>query len=144
MARGRSNFIMGTVELIILYLLDKQDLYGYQLSPLISRLSDGRLDITESTLYPALYKLLDNGFISDRRVQAGKRRVRVYYHMEAKGAQRLADLLEDYRVITDGLAAMLSAGDLPAELTAAPADPADDKASAYGIDSGAGGAAKHD
>ena len=38
MARGRSSFKMGTVELIILFLLSKEDLYGYQLSTLISKL----------------------------------------------------------------------------------------------------------
>ena len=52
MARGRSSFKMGTVELIILFLLSKEDLYGYQLSTLISRLSGGNFDVNESTLYP--------------------------------------------------------------------------------------------
>ena len=57
---------MGTVELIILFLLSKDDLYGYQLSTLIGKLSGGNFDVNESTLYPTLYKLLDSGLISDR------------------------------------------------------------------------------
>lgn len=113
MARGRSNFKMGTVELIILFLLNKEDLYGYQLSSLIGKLSNGKFDVTESTLYPTLYKLLNNGYISDREVPVGKRRMRVYYHMEEKGIQRLNDLLEDYYKITDGITAILSCDTIP-------------------------------
>lgn len=115
MARGRSSFKMGTVELIILFLLSKEDLYGYQLSTLIGRLSGGNMEISESTLYPTLYKLLNNGLISDREVQVGKRRVRVYYHIEEKGLARLGDLLEDYRKITDGISSILSCSEIAAE-----------------------------
>ena len=113
MARGRSNFKMGTDEMIILFLLEKKDLYGYQLSTMIGELSSGKFDVNESTLYPTLYKLLKNGYISDREVPAGKRRVRVYYHLEESGKQRLADLLEDYWTITDGIARILSCTELP-------------------------------
>lgn len=113
MARGRSNFKMGTVEMIILFLLEKRDLYGYQLSTMIGELSSGKFDVNESTLYPTLYKLLKNGYISDWEVPAGKRRVRVYYHLEESGKQRLADLLEDYWTITDGIARILSCTELP-------------------------------
>jgi len=69
---------MGTVEMIILFLLEKKDLYGYQLSTMIGALSSGKFDVSESTLYPTLYKLLKNGYISDREVPAGKRRVRCF------------------------------------------------------------------
>ena len=57
MARGRSNFKMGTVEMIVLFLLQKQDLYGYQLTTLIKKQSNGNVIVTESTLYPTFYKL---------------------------------------------------------------------------------------
>lgn len=108
MARGRSNFKMGTVEMIILFLLSKADLYGYQLTNLIRELSDGKFVVSESTLYPVLYKLLDNKYISDFEQRAGKRRIRVYYHLEEAGRQRLADLLEDYQEITLGIKMILS------------------------------------
>lgn len=112
MARGRSNFKMGTVEMIVLFLLNKQNLYGYQLTTLIKELSDGNVVVTESTLYPTLYKLLKNGYISDYEESIGKRRVRVYYHLEDSGKKRLADLLEDYDTITVGIQKILSCDDL--------------------------------
>ncbi|MFR1725268.1 PadR family transcriptional regulator [Emergencia timonensis] len=48
---------MGTVEMIVLFLLQKQNLYGYQLTTLIKKQSNGNVIVTESTLYPTLYKL---------------------------------------------------------------------------------------
>ena len=108
MARGRSNFKMGTVEMIVLYLLSHQDLYGYQITTLIKELSEGNVIVTESTLYPTLYKLLNNKYISDYEEIIGKRRVRVYYHLEPAGLQRLNDLLEDYAEITFGFNKILS------------------------------------
>lgn len=108
MARGRSNFKMGTVEMIVLFLLQKHDLYGYQLTTLIKKQSGGNVIVTESTLYPTLYKLLKNDYISDREMPIGKRRVRVYYHLEDAGKERLADLLEDYHEITVGIEQILT------------------------------------
>ena len=108
MARGRSNFKMGTVEMLILFLLEKEDLYGYEIATLIKELSDGNLSVSESTLYPTFYKLLDKKYISDKEVTIGKRRVRVYYHLEDAGKKRLSDLLEDYRSTTAGIEKILS------------------------------------
>lgn len=99
---------MGTVEMIVLFLLQKHDLYGYQLTTLIKRQSGGNVIVTESTLYPTLYKLLKNGYISDREMPIGKRRVRVYYHLEDAGRGRLEDLLEDYNEITVGIERILT------------------------------------
>ena len=65
MTKNRSNFKMGTVEMIILFLLNKKDLYGYEITSLVEKLSEGNIGITESTLYPTLYKLLGNKYISE-------------------------------------------------------------------------------
>ena len=54
MVRGRSNFKMGTIEMIILFLLEKKDLYGYQLSTMIGALLSGKFDVRDSTLYPTM------------------------------------------------------------------------------------------
>lgn len=113
MPRGRSNFKMGTVEMLILFLLDKKDCYGYELCTLINDLSNGNFQIRESSLYPMLYKLLKNEFISDIEIPAGKRRIRVYYHLEDSGKQRLSDLLEDYKTITAGISSILSYDEVP-------------------------------
>lgn len=104
----RNSFKMGTVELIVLFLLSKGDLYGYQLANMIKDLSDGQVSITESSLYPTLYKLLENKYISDYEKVIGKRRVRVYYHIEESGLKRLEELIDDYNKITSGIHKILN------------------------------------
>ena len=47
-------------------------------------------------MYPILYKLQDQGYISDRQVKVGKRQTRVYYHLEPAGKEYLSQLTHDY------------------------------------------------
>ena len=93
---NKSNFRRGFVELLVLYLLSQKDYYGYELSQTINEQSDSVLNIPVGSLYPALYKLIDAGYISDYKKQVGRRLIRVYYHIEDSGINRLSSLIEDY------------------------------------------------
>lgn len=99
----KSNFRRGSVELLVLYLLNQKDYYGYELSLVIREESKGVLDIPVGSLYPALYKLIDLGYITDYKKQIGKRLTRVYYHIEKEGCERLEVLLNDYRLTTEAI-----------------------------------------
>ena len=108
----RDNFKKGTVEMMILSLLTEADMYGYQISQLISERSKNAIEVPEGSMYPTLYRLLDNGYISDKRVQVGKRMTRVYYHLEPSGRERFREMLSEYHIFTEGLADILSFCDL--------------------------------
>ena len=97
------NFQRGVMTRVILGLLQKEDMYGYQLVQETERRSGGRIKTQEGSLYPVLYKLVDQGLISDRRVQVGKRMTRVYYHLEPAGQQRLQEMLCEYEQVTTGV-----------------------------------------
>lgn len=105
---NKSNFKRGSVELLILHLLNEKDYYGYELSQDIKERSREVIDIPVGSLYPALYKLIDNGYISDYKQQAGKRLVRVYYHIETSGLERLQILLDDYYTTNKGIQDILN------------------------------------
>jgi PadR family transcriptional regulator PadR len=109
----KSNFRRGAVELLILHLLSLRDYYGYDLSLTIKNLSNGILDIPVGSLYPALYKLIDNGCITDYKKQAGRRLVHVYYHIEQLGMERLDALLTDYYATNNGIKNILDFKDIP-------------------------------
>lgn len=100
---NQSSFRRGVLSLVLLGLLQKEDMYGYQLVQEAARQSGGRILTQEGSLYPVLYKLVDQGMITDRRVQVGKRMTRVYYHLEPAGAQRLKELTREYEEITQGV-----------------------------------------
>lgn len=102
------NFRRGVMSLVILALLKRRDMYGYQLVQETERSSGGRIVTQEGSLYPVLYKLLDQGLISDRKVQVGKRMTRIYYHLEPAGEVRLAELIQDYQDVTQGVFQIIS------------------------------------
>ena len=104
---SRDNFKKGSVEMLLLHLLQEGDLYGYQLSQLIKERSNGILAIPEGSMYPTLYKLVDKGHVTDYKKQVGKRLVRVYYHLEPEGLDHLQSLLQDYCEINQGIHAIL-------------------------------------
>lgn len=105
---NRDNFKKGSVEMLLLYLLKEDDLYGYQLSQLIRQRSDEILIIPEGSMYPTLYRLTEKGCISDYKKQVGKRLTRVYYHIEPTGIEYLQQLLDDYYKINEGIRLLLS------------------------------------
>lgn len=107
--RNRSNFKKGSVEMLLLHILSTEgDCYGYQLSQLIEERSNGVLIIPEGSMYPTLYKLIDNQHISDYRSIVGKRMTRVYYHLEESGKQRLKELVEDYKKVSDAIETVMN------------------------------------
>lgn len=100
---GQNMFRRGVMPLVVLALLKREDMYGYQLVQEISRVSNGRFTTREGSLYPVLYKLLEQGFISDRKVLVGKRMTRIYYHLEPKGEARLVILTREYEAVVQGM-----------------------------------------
>ena len=99
----QGSFRRGVMSMVILALLKREDMYGYQLVQETERSSGGKLTTQEGSLYPVLYKLLDQGLISDKKVQVGKRMTRVYYHLEPAGEERLEELIREYEEVTQGV-----------------------------------------
>lgn len=114
------NFQRGVMSLVILGLLRGEDMYGYQLVQETERRSGGRIKTQEGSLYPVLYKLVDQGLISDRRVQVGRRMTRVYYHLEPAGERRLKELLYEYEQVTTGVFRIAKGVDVDDEETSYP------------------------
>ena len=100
---NKSNFKKGSVEMLILILLNSEKMYGYQISQSIFELSGESINIPEGSLYPTLYKLLDNGYVTDEKILIGKRMTRIYYSITPKGKARLASLYDDYVKVRDGI-----------------------------------------
>lgn len=100
---GQNAFRRGVMSLVILALLKREDMYGYQLVQETAQTSGGRIVTQEGSLYPVLYKLLEQGYISDRKVLVGKRMTRIYYHLEPAGEQQLQELIREYEEISTGL-----------------------------------------
>ncbi len=101
------NLKRGSVDLLLLTLLSEEDMYGYQLCQELAKRSDSRYKLMESSMYPILYRMIDKGFISDRRELVGKRRARVYYHIEPKGKEYLSVIENEYLSVVGGILQIL-------------------------------------
>ena len=103
----KSNFKKGSVEMLILTLLNDQTMYGYQISQEISVRSGNIINIPEGSLYPTLYKLLEENYVADERRLVGKRMSRIYYSITDMGKKRLQDLYRDYTQVHKGIKGIL-------------------------------------
>lgn len=63
-------------------------------------------------MYPILYRMMDKGYISDKPVKVGKRRTRVYYHLEDAGVERLAQARREYLPLSLGVLKILGITEL--------------------------------
>lgn len=97
------RFRRGVMSLVVLALLEREDMYGYQLVEEVSKRSGGLITTQEGSLYPVLYKLEDAGLISSRKIPVGKRRQRVLYHLEPAGTQQLREMVAEYRSVVQGV-----------------------------------------
>ncbi|BCJ87451.1 PadR family transcriptional regulator [Effusibacillus dendaii] len=94
------DFIRGSTALLILSLLEREgELYGYQITKLIKDRTEGILDFKEGTLYPALYKLEEDAFITSEWIDTTGRKRR-YYRITAKGKERLSQKKKEWNVFT--------------------------------------------
>ncbi len=108
--QNTDNFKRGTVELIVLSVLTQKDMYGYELVKTISEKSEKNFELPLGTLYPVLYRFVENGLISDRDEVVNKR-LRKYYHLEEKGKAYYIKLLEEYKKVSLGVNLILKAVD---------------------------------
>jgi transcriptional regulator len=87
----------GTLALLILRLLDAGPLHGYAIAQRIHVLSREELSVEEGSLYPALQKLLLNGWVKAAWTTSESGREVREYRLTAGGRKQLASALEDYR-----------------------------------------------
>ncbi len=73
------NLFPGALEIMILHTLDRQPMHGYALAQHIKLVSDNLLQIEEGSLYPALQRMLKEGWLKSKMgVSARNRPVRIY------------------------------------------------------------------
>lgn len=106
---SKNYFINGITDLIILSILEDHDSYMYEIVKSIKEYSGGLLSISQNTIYTAAYKLGNDGRISEYTKLVGKRRTRVYYHLEPEGKKWLDELMQNYKNTTGGVSNILSA-----------------------------------
>ena len=97
----------GTLTLLILRVLNTQPFHGYAIAQRIHQLSDEELSVEEGSLYPALQKLLLNGWVKATwSVSESGRDVREY-RLTAAGRKQLETAIAEYRRVTRAVGLLL-------------------------------------
>lgn len=88
--RLESELMRGAGPIAVLKLLERAEMYGYELTEALARRTEGVLDLGQSTLYPLLYNLEAKGLIEAEWRTADSGRERKYYRLTSKGRKKLA------------------------------------------------------
>jgi PadR family transcriptional regulator PadR len=100
----------GALEMMILRTLLGQPLHGYALVQAIKRASDELLQIEEGSLYPALQRLLKEGFVSaEWGVSSTNRRVRTY-RLTAAGRKHLVRETSSFEQMLQAITRVMAPG----------------------------------
>ncbi|MCR6514937.1 MAG: PadR family transcriptional regulator [Clostridium sp.] len=83
------ELLKGSTSLLILGLLNKEEMYGYQMIKSIEITSDGIFSFKEGTLYPILHTLENEGIIESYWKESETNRKRKYYSITKEGKKYL-------------------------------------------------------
>jgi transcriptional regulator len=108
LGRLLSKPLQGSLNLLILKTLSRGSLHGYGITNHIQQISGEILQVEEGSLYPALHRMEQEGWIaSEWATSDTNRRVR-YYKLTAKGKRQLAREENDWKQITAAVTRVLN------------------------------------
>lgn len=90
------EMMKGSIDLLILTLIEKEDMYGYDISRKIKNLSDNTYEMSEGTLYAALKRMERKSWIESYwlEIESGRRK---YYKMTKDGTKELSKKQDNWR-----------------------------------------------
>lgn len=97
----------GSMELLLLSLLENEPCHGYEIGRQIEEKSGGRLQFRVSSLYPVLCRMEDRGWIKGYWVEKPGERRRRFYGLTAKGTKALAEQREIWEEFKTALTLIL-------------------------------------
>jgi PadR family transcriptional regulator PadR len=106
MQKSNPPFLNGVPELVVLQLLARRDMYGYEVVKAIQTVSNKTFSFGEGSIYPALHELEGRGFVKSRRAEVDGRS-RVYYSLTASGHNRLELLTREWERVAAGVGHIL-------------------------------------
>jgi PadR family transcriptional regulator PadR len=107
MLKPKNDLLQGTLALLVLKTLARGPLHGYGITLHIQMVSKDFLRVEEGSLYPALHRMEQDGWVSaEWGISENNRRAR-YYRLTAKGRKQLAEEEENWEQLTQAVAHVL-------------------------------------
>jgi PadR family transcriptional regulator len=107
MGKGNADVLQGTLDLLILKTLVRGPMHGYGIVVHIQQVSEEALRVEEGSLYPALHRIEQAGWISSEWGVSDNNRRAKYYRLTAAGRKQLAREEENWGRLTRAVAKVL-------------------------------------
>ncbi len=101
------ELLQGTLDMLILKAVSLGPLHGYGILLRIQQISKDRLEIQQGSLYPALYRLEHQGWISSEWGESENNRKAKYYRLTVAGKRRLQTEADKWNRMADVIAGIL-------------------------------------
>jgi len=96
MPKPKSDLLQGTLDLLILKTLELEPMHGWGISQRIQQISDSVLQVNQGSLYPALHRLEEQGWITANWKASENNRQAKYYALTRRGRNQLAAERENW------------------------------------------------
>jgi PadR family transcriptional regulator PadR len=105
---GGGEVIKGTLEMLVLEVLQHEPMHGWGITEVIERRSGGLLSVNQGSLYPALYRLVASGLVSSEWRTTENNRTARYYSLTRTGRKQLAAERAQWRKLSRGVDRILA------------------------------------
>ena len=102
-----SDLVQGTLDLLLLKILALEPLHGWAISQRLSQVSGDELRVSDGSLYPALYKLEQEGWIKAEWKTSELGRRAKFYSLTASGRRKLEVETEEWRRLSSAISRVI-------------------------------------
>jgi len=107
MAKPKVDLLQGTLDLLILKTVALEPMHGYGISQRIQQISKDVLRVQQGSLYPALYRLEQQGWITSEWSTSENNRRAKYYRLTKAGRKQLEAETSDWERLSAAVAQIL-------------------------------------
>jgi PadR family transcriptional regulator, regulatory protein PadR len=100
---AKTDLLQGTLDMLILKALQLEPVHGFGISVRIRQMSDEVLQVEQGSLYPALYRLEDQGWIKSEWGVSNNNRKAKYYALTAAGRRQLGAETANWEKLTTAI-----------------------------------------
>lgn len=109
MAKSKSDLLQGTLDMLILKTLALEPMHGWGISQRIQQTSSGVLNINQGSLYPALYRLEERGWVTAEWDSSDNNRQAKYYKLTRAGRKQLDEETANWQRLSAAVEQVLQA-----------------------------------
>lgn len=107
MLKSKNDLLQGTLTLLVLKTLAHGPQHGYGITRHIQMISKDILRVEEGSLYPALHRMEQDGWVSAEWGMSENNRRARFYHLTAAGRKQLAEEEKNWELLTQAVADVL-------------------------------------